>query len=90
MRFLVGADIIKAAGALRYMANPPQDVRSIGHASNYAAGMDVHYSSRAYNRVCGVRTEATNLGYTAAASVAIANSSGTTAASATVYCGRLY
>jgi Zn-dependent metalloprotease len=48
--FLVGADIFKATGALRYMANPPQDGRSIGHASNYVAGMDVHYSSGVYNK----------------------------------------
>ncbi|GAA4790648.1 M4 family metallopeptidase [Lysobacter hankyongensis] len=48
--FLVGADIFKATGALRYMANPPQDGNSIGHASNYVAGMDVHYSSGVYNK----------------------------------------
>jgi vibriolysin len=48
--FLVGAEIFKAAGALRYMANPPQDGRSIGNAANYTAGMDVHYSSGVYNK----------------------------------------
>ena len=48
--FLVGADIFKAAGALRYMANPPQDGRSIAHTSNYTAGLDVHYSSGIYNK----------------------------------------
>ncbi|MEQ1512554.1 MAG: M4 family metallopeptidase [Lysobacteraceae bacterium] len=48
--FLVGAQIFKAAGALRYMANPPQDGRSIGNAANYTAGMDVHYSSGVYNK----------------------------------------
>lgn len=48
--FLVGADIFKSSGALRYMANPPQDGRSIGHASNYYEGMDVHYSSGVYNK----------------------------------------
>ncbi len=48
--FLVGADIFKANGALRYMANPPQDGRSIGNAANYTAGMDVHYSSGVYNK----------------------------------------
>jgi vibriolysin len=48
--FLVGADIFKSSGALRYMANPPQDGRSIGHASNYTSGMDVHYSSGVYNK----------------------------------------
>ncbi|MEG3788676.1 M4 family metallopeptidase [Lysobacter sp. CCNWLW3] len=48
--FLVGAQIFKASGALRYMANPPQDGSSIGHASNYTSGMDVHYSSGVYNK----------------------------------------
>ncbi|HEY0659998.1 MAG TPA: M4 family metallopeptidase [Lysobacter sp.] len=48
--FLVGAQIFKANGALRYMANPPQDGRSIGHASNYTSGMDVHHSSGVYNK----------------------------------------
>ncbi|ATE74642.1 peptidase M4 family protein [Lysobacter capsici] len=48
--FLVGAQIFKGSGALRYMANPPQDGRSIGHASNYTSGMDVHYSSGVYNK----------------------------------------
>ncbi|MGO4782039.1 M4 family metallopeptidase, partial [Lysobacter sp. 2RAB21] len=47
--FLVGAQIFKGTGALRYMANPPQDGRSIGHARDYRAGMDVHYSSGVYN-----------------------------------------
>ncbi len=48
--FLVGAQIFKASGALRYMANPPQDGSSIGHASNYYNGMDVHHSSGVYNK----------------------------------------
>ncbi|MEQ1512553.1 MAG: M4 family metallopeptidase [Lysobacteraceae bacterium] len=48
--FLSGADIFKSAGAQRYMANPPQDGKSIGHASNYVADMDVHYSSGVYNK----------------------------------------
>jgi vibriolysin len=48
--FLVGAEIFKSTGALRYMANPPQDGRSIGNAANYTAGMDVHYSSGVYNK----------------------------------------
>ncbi|MBN7136636.1 hypothetical protein A7A76_17960 [Lysobacter enzymogenes] len=48
--FLVGAQIFKGTGALRYMANPPQDGRSIGHASNYYNGLDVHYSSGVYNK----------------------------------------
>ena len=48
--FLVGAQIFKANGALRYMANPPQDGRSIGNAANFTSGMDVHYSSGVYNK----------------------------------------
>jgi Zn-dependent metalloprotease len=46
----VGAQIFKSSGALRYMDNPPQDGRSIGHASNYVNGMDVHYSSGVFNK----------------------------------------
>ncbi|QQQ03550.1 M4 family metallopeptidase [Lysobacter enzymogenes] len=48
--FLVGAQIFKASGALRYMDDPTRDGRSIGHASNYTSGMDVHYSSGVYNK----------------------------------------
>ena len=48
--WLVGADIFKASGALRYMQNPPQDGVSIGHASDYYSGMDVHYSSGVFNK----------------------------------------
>jgi vibriolysin len=46
----VGSDIFKSSGALRYMANPPQDGASIDHASQYTSGMDVHYSSGVYNK----------------------------------------
>ncbi|KKD62243.1 peptidase M4 [Grimontia sp. AD028] len=48
--WLVGYDILKGDGALRYMIDPTQDGKSIGHASNFQAGMDVHYSSGVYNR----------------------------------------
>lgn len=48
--FLVGADIFKGSGALRYMANPPQDGRSIDNASKYTSTLDVHYSSGVYNK----------------------------------------
>ena len=48
--FLVGADIIKNGGALRYMCNPPQDGGSIGNAANYTSGLDVHFSSGVYNK----------------------------------------
>ncbi len=48
--WLVGAEIFKGSGALRYMNNPPQDGASIDHASDYTSGMDVHYSSGVYNK----------------------------------------
>lgn len=48
--WLVGADIFKASGALRYMSNPPLDGSSIGHADDYSSGMDVHHSSGVYNK----------------------------------------
>lgn len=48
--FLVGPEIFKGSGALRYMANPPQDGGSIDNASNYSNGLDVHYSSGVYNK----------------------------------------
>lgn len=48
--FLVGADIFKSSGALRYMNNPTQDGVSIDHASDYYNGLDVHYSSGVYNK----------------------------------------
>ncbi|QNM96862.1 M4 family metallopeptidase [Chitinimonas koreensis] len=48
--FQVGAEIFKAAGALRYMDNPPRDGSSIGNAADYRSGMDVHYSSGVYNK----------------------------------------
>ncbi len=48
--FLVGAEIFKAAGALRYMCNPTQDGASIDNAANYNSGLDVHYSSGVYNK----------------------------------------
>ncbi len=50
--WLVGESIFKGAAglALRYFEDPTKDGRSIGHASNYYDGMDVHYSSGVYNR----------------------------------------
>jgi Zn-dependent metalloprotease len=49
--FMVGFDIFKSlTGALRYMCNPPQDGRSIDHASDYYNGLDVHYSSGVFNK----------------------------------------
>ncbi len=48
--FLVGAEIFKAAGALRYMNEPTLDGTSIDHVSDYYKGMDVHYSSGVFNK----------------------------------------
>ncbi len=48
--FLVGADIFKSPGALRYMANPTRDGRSIDHARDFRSGLDNHFSSGVYNR----------------------------------------
>ena len=47
--FLVGAEIFKATGALRYMCNPSQDGRSINNASQMTSSLDPHYSSGVYN-----------------------------------------
>ena len=48
--FEVGTEIFKAAGALRYMYNPPLDGRSIDNAANFTSTLDVHYSSGVYNK----------------------------------------
>jgi vibriolysin len=48
--WMVGEQIFKGTGALRYMDDPTKDNRSIGHASDYTSGMDVHHSSGVYNR----------------------------------------
>ena len=48
--FLVGAQIFKGSGALRYMNDPPQDGASIDNAADYYDGLDVHYSSGVYNK----------------------------------------
>ncbi len=48
--WLVGAEIYKNSGATRYMDDPTRDGNSIGHASQYREGMDVHFSSGVYNR----------------------------------------
>jgi vibriolysin len=47
---MVGEQIFKGTGALRYMIDPTDDGRSIGHASDFTSGMDVHYSSGVYNK----------------------------------------
>ncbi|HWW05461.1 M4 family metallopeptidase [Collimonas sp.] len=48
--FLVGAEIFKGNGALRYMANPTQDGGSIDNARDYSSSLDVHYTSGVYNK----------------------------------------
>lgn len=48
--WLVGQDIFKAEGALRYMNDPTRDGRSIDHQSDYSSGMDVHHSSGVFNK----------------------------------------
>jgi vibriolysin len=48
--WMVGEQIFKGTGALRYMIDPTDDGRSIGHASDFTSGMDVHYSSGVYNK----------------------------------------
>ncbi len=52
--FEIGAQIFKTQGqALRYMANPPQDGKSIDNVKDFEPGMfgtDVHYSSGIYNK----------------------------------------
>ncbi len=49
--FVVGGEIFKVAGkGLRYFDDPTRDGKSIGHAKDYKAGIDVHYSSGVYNK----------------------------------------
>ena len=48
--WLVGQEIFKGNGALRYMNNPTQDGSSIDNQANYYSGMDVHYSSGVFNK----------------------------------------
>lgn len=48
--WLVGTEIFKSSGALRYFEDPTRDGRSIGNAANYTSGMDVHYSSGVFNK----------------------------------------
>jgi vibriolysin len=48
--WMVGAQIFKGNGSLRYFEDPTRDGSSIGHASDYYDGIDVHHSSGVYNR----------------------------------------
>jgi len=58
--WLVGAEIFKGNGALRYMCNPTQDGASIDNAANYYNGLDVHYSSGVYNKAFCLLAKKTN------------------------------
>jgi Zn-dependent metalloprotease/subtilisin-like proprotein convertase family protein len=48
--FLVGADIFKADGALRFMCNPTQDGVSIDNAANMTPDLDPHFASGVMNK----------------------------------------
>jgi vibriolysin len=48
--WMVGEQIFKGNGALRYMDDPTKDGRSIAHASDMTNGLDVHLSSGVYNK----------------------------------------
>ncbi|WP_223670133.1 M4 family metallopeptidase [Kangiella shandongensis] len=58
--FLVGEQIFKSDGALRYMNNPPQDGSSIDHQDDYYSGMDVHHSSGVFNKAFYLLATTTN------------------------------
>ena len=48
--WMVGEQIFKGTGALRYMDEPTLDGISIDHQDDYYSGLDVHYSSGVYNK----------------------------------------
>lgn len=48
--WMVGEQIFKGNGALRYMDDPTRDGRSIDNAADMTASLDVHYSSGVYNK----------------------------------------
>ncbi|WP_100751936.1 M4 family metallopeptidase [Vibrio salilacus] len=48
--WMVGRDIFKEDGALRYMDDPSRDGSSINNASEYYDGLNVHYSSGVFNK----------------------------------------
>jgi pseudolysin/vibriolysin len=60
--FLVGTEIFKASGALRYMCTPTQDGKSIDNAANYTSSLDVHYSSGVYNKAFCTLAKTANWG----------------------------
>lgn len=48
--WMVGRDIFKQGGALRYMDDPSRDGSSINNAADYYDGLNVHYSSGVFNK----------------------------------------
>lgn len=48
--FMVGVDVLKIPGAVRYLYDPPLDGHSIDHIDDYYEGMDIHYSSGIFNK----------------------------------------
>ncbi|WP_038172792.1 M4 family metallopeptidase [Vibrio pacinii] len=48
--WMVGRDIFKQDGALRYMDDPSRDGSSINNAADYYDGLNVHYSSGVFNK----------------------------------------
>lgn len=48
--WIVGQDVHKAHGGLRYFDDPTRDGVSIAQYSNYYEGLNVHYSSGLFNR----------------------------------------
>lgn len=48
--WMVGEQIFKGNGALRYMDDPTRDGRSIDNAADMTSGLDVHLSSGVYNK----------------------------------------
>ena len=48
--FLVGQDIFKSSGALRYMCDPPLDGYSIDHIDDYYYGLDPNYAAGIFNK----------------------------------------
>jgi Zn-dependent metalloprotease len=58
--FKFGWEIVKASGAIRNLAYPKLDGKSIAHAAEYVDGMDVHYSSGVFNRAFSLLAKKTN------------------------------
>ena len=48
--FVVGAEIVKGPGGLRYMCDPTLDGASIDNAADFTSSINVHHSSGVYNK----------------------------------------